>query len=393
MPLPTVVPFEPEAPVTERLRFLTDIILKEGGTEQRISLRGVPRQEFDYLYRVDDGQQRATLDLLLFDASATELGMPVWTEPAFLTAAAASTATTLNVDTTAYSSFRATGYAVLHSDWNSYEAVQVNAVGGSTLTLASGLANSWPVGTRVLPLRRAILQSGSMRGQRYLNTLADFNVTWRVVDNGTDIADVSAYGSYNSKVLLDDYNAIEGTMPIGMDRKVTELDGDTGAIYQETTQTAGRPTSLKAFVTGSRAASWAMRRLLFALKGRQVSFYLPTFAKDLTLAVNYSTGGSALVVNNVGYVAHAAHRQPRSDIRVALVGGTSYKRAITGQAAAGANESLTLSSSIAQNINVSDVVRIDYLEKVRLDVDDIQIVHSDEIGSTSVQIPVKGVLD
>lgn len=387
-------PFEPEAPLVERLLFLTDVMEAVDGTEQRVSLRLAPRQEFDLKLVREDGPERQRLDFLLFDWQSRVFGLPIWTEPSYLTLAATSGDTVVNVDDTSLGDFRADGLAIIFESEDKFDALEVDSVGPTSVTFKTPILNNYDAGTRVMPLRTAIT-SGPAREKKYAVNLAQFDLTMRVLDNTTDLGSTSGWPTYNGKVLLSDPNAIEVTLDGNIERQITVFDSaGVGKFSQASTWNRARHGSAKTFITRTRAGLWAVRRLLHALRGRQVSFYLPTFTKDISLATTYTSGGASLTIYNVGYSRYAKQRTPKVDIRVVLKSGTIYTRTITNSSEVDAvTEQLTLSSSIAQTFTADEVERIEFLEKVRIDNEDITIEHRSSNGEAKIAFPVKVVLE
>lgn len=389
-----VFPFEPEAPLTERLIFLTDVFVAIDGTEQRVSNRTAPRQEFDLVLIREDGNERQKVDNLLFDWQSRVFGVPIWTEPAYLTSAAAAAATSLNVNSTTLSDFRSDGLLIVFESEDKFDTVEIDSIGPTSINLSNGLVNSYPIGTRVMPIRLMVTNAPASE-KKYAVNLAEFALTMKVLDNDVDLSDLTGWPTHASKVLLSDPNAIEETLDGTIERQITVFDGaGTGKFSQASTWTRAKHNTKKTFISTSRSSLWAIRKLLHALRGKQVSFFLPTFTKDVTLAATYASGGSALTVSNTGYTRYAKQRSPKVDIRITLTDGTVFDRTITASSEINAaTEQLTLSSSIAQTIPVASVARIEFLEKVRIDSDTITIQHQNAIGQAKISFPVKGVFE
>lgn len=386
-------PYEPEAPLTERLLFLTDVLVAEDGTEQRISLRKAPRQEFVMRLLREDGPERQKVDFLLFDWQSRVFGVPIWTEPSYLTGVATAGDTTVNVDDTTLGDFRAGGLAIVFESEDTFDALEVVTVGPTSIEFNTPLLNSYAVGTRVMPLRTCITSTPA-KEKKYAVNLAEFEVTMRVLDNDVDLGSTSGWPTFNSKVLLNDPNAIEQTLDGSIERQITVFDGSTGKFSQASTWNRARHGSAKTFITRTRSALWSVRKLLHAFRGRQVSFYLPTFTKDVTLAATYLSGGSAITIHNVGYTRYAKQRTPKVNLNIVLNNGTTFQRNVTSSTEVDpATEQLTLSATIGQNIAPEDVARIEFFEKVRIDNDEITIEHRSSNGEAKVGFPVKVVLE
>lgn len=389
-------PFEPETPLVERLQFLTDVFPHKDGTEQRVSLRRAPRQVFDMKLRREDGPERQRVDFLLFDWQSRVFGLPMWHEPTPLTGNVTAGATSINVQDTSLSDFRVGGLAIIYESETKFDALEVTAVGPTSISFNTPVTQSYSASddVRVMPLRTAIT-SQPARESKYAVNLCDFDLTMRVLDNDVDLSDLTGWPTYNSKILLSDPNAISGTLDGLIERELVVFDGSGGGKFsQVSTWNRARHSSAKTFISSSRSRLWAIRKLLHALRGRQVSFYLPTFTQDVTLAATYLSGGASLTVVNVGYSRYAKQRTPKLDIRIILNNGTIFNRTITASSEVDAStEQLTLSSSISQNIAPSDVARIEFLEKVRIDSDEIVIEHRSANGEANIGFPVKVVLE
>jgi len=386
-------PFEPEAPLTERLLFLTDVLEMVDGTEQRVGLRRAPRQEFVLRLMREDGIERQKVDYLLFDWSSRVFGLPAWAEPAYTTLAATASGTVVQVNDTTLSDFREDGLAIIFESEDKFDALEVETVGPTSITFKTPYGNNYGVGTRVMPLRTA-MTSVPVKERRWAVNLAELELVMRVLDNDVDLSDTSDWPVYNGKVLLDDPNAIEETLDGDISRSVTVFDGSTGKFSQTSTNDRARRGSAKTFITNTREGLWQVRKLLHALRGKQVSFYLPTFSKDLILAGNYTSGNTDILVSNVGYSRFAAQRTPKVDVHIILKDGTDFERTITASAEVNEDtEQLTLSSPIGQNIAVSDIYRIEFYEKVRIDNDEITIEHRSANGEATIGFPVKVVLE
>lgn len=389
-------PFEPETPLIERLQFLTDVFIHKDGTEQRVSLRKAPRQVFDMKLRREDGVERQRVDFLLFDWQSRVFGLPMWHEPTPLTGDVTAGATSINVQDTTLSDFRVGGLAIIYESETKFDALEVTAVGPTSISFNTPVTQDYSAaaGIRVMPLRTAIT-SQPAKESKYAVNLCDFDLTMRVLDNDVDLSDLTGWPTYNSKILLSDPNAITGTLDGLIERELTVFDGSGGGKFsQVSTWNRARHSSAKTFVSTTRSRLWAIRKLLHALRGRQVSFYLPTFTKDVTLASLYLSGSAALTIANVGYTRYAKQRTPKLDLRIILNDGTTFTRTVTASSEVDAStEQLTLSSVIAQNIAPEDVARIEFLEKVRIDSDEIVIEHRSANGEANIGFPVRVVLE
>ena len=95
----TIFQYRPQAPINEQLEFKTDILRNNDGSEQRIKVRGSPRQIIEFTVRTDDDITRDKINSVLFDWQARVFGLPIWWEVRDLDQDIIITATTIDVVT------------------------------------------------------------------------------------------------------------------------------------------------------------------------------------------------------------------------------------------------------------------------------------------------------
>lgn len=388
-------PIQPEAPLVELLEFLTDVYEHLDGSEQRVSNRKNPRQSFEMTLAVD-GNDRRFLENLLYDWQSRVFGIPVWTEPSILTAPASSGQSSVNVDDTTLGDFRVGGLCIVLTDRFEFDAMQIQSISPNSLTFTSPLQFDYPKGTTVYPLRTAVAQP-LLRGSRALVNDETMEIRFRVLDNdvGDSFADTSAFNTLDGKVLLDGPNASEGRMTESLQRRLVEFDNLTGKFSVTSPWTRARRSSVKGFITHSRKELWEVRKLLHALRGRQTSFYLPTFYDEFELTNLLQQGSQQLNIVNVGFAQFAKARSPsRHILRVILKDGTILKRNITSAGAIDARrEQVTVDVAWSNDIQIDEIERIEYVELVRADTDQFKIEHVNANGEAKLFFPVKAVFE
>lgn len=384
----------PENEITELLVFRTNVLRLKTGKEQRIRVRKNPRQVFEHTYKIDDGLDRARLDLQLANLHHRLWAVGVWEHEVALSVAATPGDTTLQVPTTAYSDFRVAGSLAVFVEDSHYEIHSINSIGAGSLVLDDALENSYPVGARVVPLRSAYL-SPNIDGVRYPKNLAEVDLRFEVADNDVDLADTSGFSSYGGKVLFDDFNFMGRTISDDLVREFQEIDPGVGARYVDSDWILSRQRSAKTFMTKTAADRWSVRGVVHALGGQLTSFYLPTFRDDIEVSDDLGSGESTISIFFAGYSANAAARTPKDVIRVTLVDGTTYDRAVTGytEDITGDYETLTLDDTWPSTIDAADVQRVQFLQKVRFATDTIRFDHLRGGVSMRTSAPVIAVLE
>jgi hypothetical protein len=383
----------PEDEIDESMIFLTDV-LDKAGKEQRIRLRKNPRAILSHRYLIDDDRRRSEIDRKLAAAQTAQWGCPLWEHEVRLAVAASAGSSTITVNSTEFRDYRVDGLVLIFVPDGDYEIRTINSLTSTTLTLASGLSASYPVGARVVPVVPARLRP-NLEGARYPVNLGELNIDFEVLDNDVDIAETSAFSSFNGKVLLDDFNAQRTTTRDGLATTFYEVDSQTGVRYITPFEPRSRNTRSKSFFAIGPEARWNVRRLLHALGGRHISFYLPTFREDLVLSDALVSGSDKMTVFWSGYLQDVNVQEPNAALRVELNDGTTYDRTITSASEAPdqSTETLTLGDTWPSDVAIEDVARIMFLQKVRFDSDTIQIQHQRGGRAARFTAGVRGVLE
>lgn len=383
---------QPELPFTERLQWLTEVQEHVDGTEQRISARKNPRQTFEWNFIMRDGIERAFYQNILFDWQARVFGLPVWYELTRTTSALTVGETTISVASTDFADYRVGGLFLIFQDRNTFDVLDVGSVTSGSVVSVSGINNDYPAGTFVMPLRTGTARA-SIQSSRFISGDANTAIIFTVTDNDVDLADTSAFNTYDGKVLIDTCNSVRGSMSEEFQRDIIELDPQTGVRQLDSPWANGKRVHQLALLAAGNQQLWEIRGLLHALRGRQISFYVPTFTKDFEPDGDIPAG-SIVNVKNVGYTQFVQSRQPRNVLRIEFNNGDAdeIREILSSSEVDSTREALTLDTAVSAHLE-SEVKRMSIVEKVRWDSDSIAIRH--EIGDRTKRItgPVKTVFD
>jgi hypothetical protein len=383
--------FAPESPVREALEWLTDMFAARGGSEKRSSPRESPRQIISHRYRLD-GQERRQARMYLMDWQSQLFGLPTWRDQVILTADVAAAAFTINVTTTLYSDFRVGGQAVVLTDRDTFDALVIQSKTSTSITFSTALQNSYDAGTLVMPIRQAQI-ADLVNADQFPKNLEDFEAVWEVQDNDVDIADTSAFSSYDGKVLLDDCNPVVRSVAESFRTKVSVIDGKAGLREYN-----GRWPNMKrghsqGFIARTRQGVWEMRQLFYALRGRQISFYTLTWTPDLVVTGTLTAAQSLMDIENIGYSRFAQERNPMKHIHLLFTDGTSVLREITNSVVVDSDtERLTVDTAWATTKLASEVSRVSFIELVRFATDRVEIEY-DRPDFARTRVPVVSLIE
>ncbi len=390
-----LIPMEYETPVKETLAWLTDVIESLDGREQRIALRKQPRQTLEVTYLLDSND-RQRMQAILFDWMDNIFGFPLWHERVTLSAAVSAGATTFPCLGADGVDFRVGGLAAVIGSNSSFDVINIATVSSTQITSVSPCINSYAAGVRVVPLRTARLVR-AVAGTRSYVQLESFRTTFEVVDNDTGAVTGSTtpgfWTTYNSRVLFDDPNFMDGQMRQEFSRRIYRIDNETGQVSQVSLWDRNKRSAQKGFVLRNRADIYTFRKLLSSLRGRQKAFWMPTFIEDLTPAANIVIGTATLDITAIDYVRFVNGRLPMSVFKITFTDGTSLVRTILSAATVSATvERLTLNTTWPANRTVAEVRRIEFYELMRFDTDEI-VINYDRVGLARCQVPVLRVFD
>ncbi len=383
-------PIRPEAPLREHLIWETKILTTVTGDEQRIANRDVPRGEFEFTIK-DDIKQA---EMILFDRQSKMLAVPSWHEPSFLTSDASISDVTINVNETRYSDLFVDGYVIIFHDIHTYDTLKILSLTNTTITFDAGLTVAFDSNTQVMPLKIAWMEVTSPVVKAVYNDQT-ISLKVKVPATDEDIADASAFSTYNGKVFLDDPNYLPNKqLQEALRTKVYVLDNGTGDRSQFSLWQRAIRNSGKGFKTNNRQELWELRQLLHFLTGQQVSFYIPSFTKDLVPSSTLVVTNSTFTMANIGYTNNVNNRWPKKVFRIHLLDGTILTRTIVDSSIVSASvEQLTIDVVWPYNIEPEDIERVEFLTKVRFAVDDIVITHNNALGWSECVIPTVEVTD
>jgi hypothetical protein len=353
--------------ITERLAWLTDVLESYDGSEQRIRLRSIPRRSFEFQLDLA-GHDVRVLETLLHAWAARVFAVPVWTDRTVLTAPLSAGATAVRVSDAANADYHAGGLVAFWSDNQHHEVGEILSLAGNALTLKQPLSRGWPAGTRVFPARFARLD-GDVVVAHPTDALASARVRFEVEDPSPvpAIDGPSTYQGY--RVLAWRPNRIEDLTDTWR-RKLALLDYGTGPVTLD--DLSGHPVVGKRlrFTFGNRATIQAFRAWLHARLGRAVPFWLSSGQSDVEVTRQINAADQHLAVKNIGYARYLASPTIRRDVVIHATGGRADYRRITGGTEISADEELlTLDSSLGVTLALQDVLRISFLDLVRLDAD------------------------
>lgn len=380
---PPLWPFPAAQEITEVLEWRTDV-LQARGAEQRIALRTRPREIVTFQHRLDAlGLARAAE--LARAGFAGDWHVPLWQMAVQPVGGLAQGATEIIVDTS-LSDFRPGAAVGIAVDGGEVSLAEIASVQPDRLVLAEPLAVQLPASTvaaariAIAPIRQAVLTSAVEIARRRQN---DGMVTATFLLRDAPELTAPALPTYLGRPVQTDPGLIRAPITASLRRAVEYVDNGFGPVVVEPLRDLferGEAITLKAQGAAER---WALRRWLWSLRGRQASFWLPTWGRELQLRAAMTSGSTLMrvapITDLAGYVGRAILLEMPSGLRF---------RTINAAVVEGADHRLTLSSSLGEPVAIG--TKVHFLGLVRSDADRIEIRHG--AVASEVTLPVVEVV-
>lgn len=366
-------PFVPRVVAGEVLSFLTDIHKTPTG-EARTSLRPA-RRIIDMEFGLDDAQNALAESIFRVGAAGDWL-VPVWPELTKWAIPAPVGAVTFVVD---YPNDYAVGEpAFLALGDQQFQQVEVAALGSGSVTIT---APSLIAASGIAPLRLAYI-TGDLGGARWFKGYAvrKMAIEFR---SGNDVAE-TPYEQYLGADLMTDPSVIASPIDAKLTMARAFIDNGSGPVVVE---------PLRDIIDGmvkivhkdfGPVAMVRRKRWFHYIRGRDLSFWLPTWGHDLTL--------SAAVASGQGFIdIEPLYGSPASLIgrHIIVDDGQGYlPRSIEAGVSVGGAWRLTVA---ALGRDVEPSARVMFLNRMRFDTDKIEMaltgVYYMETSLPAVEVP------
>ena len=389
--------FQAERPIDEALEFKTDIIESYNGSEQRVRTRNLPRQLFDMTFVEPRDKARSTMINTIMGHQGKFYAVPLWHFSRNLLQDAAINDTSVFVDTT-FADFRSStadqAYLImLYRDYDDFEIAQI-AVGGvaaGEITLERELQQSHnALETAVIPIQImlgrdpvewSLTPNGVMRAN--LKFLAEEVTDLSITDGELTI--------YRGLPVFTGFNFVDETLDESVTAKYELFDTGTGIFDSIERRDVPEYRSQKGFETQTAEDSWDLRRLLYAMRGQQRTFWMPTWRNDFQVNDTINDTDVAMTVLDAGHRRFIGANEPFTSLMILLPDGTQYFREITGMSAGSPGEEvIEFTPSLGVTLQPSDIAMVCYMYRARFGSDRINIRHQFQ-DINRVRVPVVGV--
>jgi hypothetical protein len=362
-------------PMVERLAFLTDVLQAKKGAEQRRSLRRTPRRSYEADFLLS-GNERTFWDLFQTRIGiAADIYAPLyWDVQALAIPLLSLGADRIDFDTT-FREFEP-GYAILQGRHAlDYEVVEIVAVDAGGIDLAASAERTWPAGTKLMPLRRGVIEDSADLGHLSARVATTTGRIRLIEPNPwTPAADPSPVYE-GLPVFSVEPNWVD-RLTTDFEHEFAEIDNQTGLPDRvDVLERALAGQQHRWFLRGREALA-EFRDLIYRHRGRRGSFWLPTFKGDLRLASAVASDATELVIENVGFHYAGGPASGREYLAIKHDGGTIYRQIVgTSAGATFDTEKIELDAAPGLALAPGQVRRMSFMDTARFDQDEFEITH------------------
>ena len=385
------LPFRPNwsSKFTEVLSWKTTISTSYSGKfEQAISIRDVPRREFQYAVRLKKDEVSA-FDLLTFGWLGRSYVTPLWHEGSSLAAPASLGDYTIYLDTR-YRTFNVGGNAMIYKSASQYELVQIAGKTDTSLTLQDPVQQTL-LGAKVYPALSCLLDgpvSTSRQSAQHMD--ASIKMTMNPAEGFLHIPDEAAPFTYLGEELYVKETNWREPLKVEIDPRDKRVDNGLGPIRAEPKATF--PSIVRGFkwMLRDREAANALLAYLGRRKGRAVPVWTPSGVDDMFLALPALSTDVSLYVRPIDYTSLVGLHPARRHLLFVMRDGSRLARKIESVDYVGEHSMVTIDAPLGVAATPQNVKRISYLGLYRLGSDDIRFVwHTDTVAEVEVNLVLK----
>jgi hypothetical protein len=378
-------PWKPLNEIKESLEWLTQIIASNDGTEQRICLRQIPREKFDWTIHLADAIEFSRLDAMLHKKMKLTMCVPIWSEQTVIESASLTEDDEEISFTTAYASYAANGMAVVWKSATECEIISIDSVEAGRLVLKSGLKAAYTGRVYVAPAF-ACYAVGTVGREDYSTTFQQSTVSWQLRDP-IAVTGYSAALTHGGRPVLLDVYCIDDNQPETNDGLLTGLDFETGAFSLWSDATYNRNTRTFRFHNDTPAAAWEFRQLLHSLYGRQLTVYVPTWKADMALHATIGSSDTSFQIEDADLAAAFSADGLRNNVLIRRTDGTNYTRTVTGITSGVGYEVVAIDTALGTQLTVADCAGICWLDRYRLAEDSVAL-NWERAGVNTCDLPL-----
>lgn len=369
----------PEVPIVETWEWLSDIMISEDGTNQRISLRGeFPRIEQQFKVVFDN-----IIDMSNIQADLLKMAGRIWLpEYQYATLILQNALTNDNIiyfDPNK-TDVRDSEYILLKTNTFS-QLVKVSSVLSDSAILDLPLNFDIPKGSLIIPGASCIVEDNTAFSHYAVDEVSELKISAKYIRQRSDLerpGSTATLEYFNGLPVLnrrplanDNYDNSITTGQKIFDNKTGLLNSVSRWDYSRIG--GNRSYKINRISDYSEIDFW--KAFFKYTKGRVKTFFLPTYRKDLLLFDLPSDGTSVYKVQGTYYAEKIWSLITHRFVEIETAGGI-HRTVVTAASVSEDNQTLlSFEDNVPSGLDWQDVKRISYLLAVTLAEDSIKLEH------------------
>jgi hypothetical protein len=266
-------PFVPQAEMSEKQEWKTEV-LEAYSSEQRLSLRPIPRTYLTMSFQLVDTQLEHAYELALLHTT-DEIDCPLWID--YLRVNGLKTSdTSIAVDTQS-GRFVVGQKALVLGDDNTYEEVTLDSNTGSSLGFSTTPLTKGYDYAIIVPIFPSIMvKSPTFTKGNHQTTVCKavfaFDADFGIAENNT-------FPVFDGTYIMSD-RAVASSVSNEVSQKSKVFPNISGKIVKQTRSNLIRTTDKLQWSFDNYLDSYPTRQWIHSTRGRQKSFYLPKWTND-----------------------------------------------------------------------------------------------------------------
>lgn len=374
-------PYRMRPGLNEEIQFLTQVLVANNGTEQRIRNRQGPRHFFNFTADIPEGELNRA-ENLLYGWRRRVWGLPIWGESRTVTSAVPSNSQVINVNTD-FADFRVGELAVIWDNPRTFDLFEISSFTQTQINIDRELISAFSENAIVAPARTAFMPSNPNRITNGFST--SINGRLQVMDNIEIANSASAIQFNGTDVLLKEPLYVGRGANESFDDRVDVIDFNTGVVTIHSPWLNAKVERSLRYVLEGQQEIWEFRQFLHRRGGSQRPFYMPTFENNIRITSTGNLTDQIQIAND----EYGRQSSARNNIAFLMLDGTWIFRTVTGVVTdSDTQETITLNTAL--NENASDIRIVSYLGLKRLLNDNITFTWQAN-NVVNVQLPIKEI--
>lgn len=365
----------PEVPIEETWEWLTDVIVSEDGTEQRIDLRGeYPKieQSFNTIFDSEQSLREFYSNLLI---SKSALWVPEFQYATKITSPSIIGNTNLYFDNSKVDIREGEFVLIKNSDVSEViEILTIESYGATTNTLTFDISS----GSYIIPGSSVYIEDNSYLERYSPNGVGKTKLTCNLLRERDTLYKTSvSFDTFLSDIVLADRSLVKETSKDSFSSGIKTLDNSTGLMENISRWDYSRVTKdvffkFNRFSNYDKLNYW--KYFFSSCRGQARKFWMPTFRNDLELFEPAAEGTSSITCKGLDYARKVYQLPTHRCLEIETEGGTQRVSVVDASEVDG-NTLIAFSPALPSGSLWASINRISFLLPMRLATDEVKLTH------------------